>query len=308
MGGRPWCMDRPSFREQPCRRPICGPARGWCWRDWWRTARRSSIACITSIAAMNASLRSCAELARRLTACTRQLGKQEDHSVRFPRFNALIAIAALLVAPSGPSVSSPSAPSHRTIFAVWPGEKGKQPDAAILDPVVIIDASTFANPMQYNNEDESHAQADFDRFLKDYLQPGQKYQLLFGGSHRGEVVVDQPAGISCETLKATLKAPVPFVNGQKALATTSVEGLGLHSNWRKPATPEQRAAFLVLAAGLLAKHGWSAASQSAIGVRNLRATKLGAGRSEALIGSVTVKEKIAIHNLFLAAEHREGRW
>jgi len=228
--------------------------------------------------------------------------------VRFPRFNALIAIAALLVAPSGPSVSSPSAPSHRTIFAVWPGEKGKQPDAAILDPVVIIDASTFANPMQYNNEDESHAQADFDRFLKDYLQPGQKYQLLFGGSHRGEVVVDQPAGISCETLTATLKAPVPFVNGQKALATTSVEGLGLHSNWRKPATPEQRAAFLVLAAGLLAKHGWSAASQSAIGVRNLRATKLGAGRSEALIGSVTVKEKIAIHNLFLAAEHREGRW
>lgn len=226
--------------------------------------------------------------------------------MRSGKFFAL-SLSAFLLGSEAPSMPSRAA-GPRIIFAVWPIEKGKQPEAPILDSIVLLEGSNFKNPMNYLNEEQSRAQASYDAFVKDYLQPGQKYRMLFGGSGRGTITVGEPAGITCESLSATIKAPVPSVNGQRALAASSIEEFGLHPNWRTPATTEQRAEFLKLAADLLAKHGRPNVGPGLIKVDNLRATKLGIKRADALIGSISVKEKSAIHNLFLVAEQQDAQW
>jgi hypothetical protein len=53
---------------------------------------------------------------------------------------------------------------------------------------------------------------------------GQKYPLLFAGHYVGVVEVQAAVGITCETLTATLKGPVPLLNAQKALAASSIVG------------------------------------------------------------------------------------
>jgi hypothetical protein len=218
----------------------------------------------------------------------------------------LVSIAFVL-ASDGPSSYSQAIVAKRVIFGVWPGQKGKKPAAPILDPIVIIDGSNFRNPMSYLKDDTPKAQAEVDAFTKTYLRQGQKYSMFFGGSDKGPVVVDKAMSISCETLTATLVAPVPLVNGQKALAATSKEGIGLHANWRQPPAATQQSAFLALAVDFLARHGL-AVSSSSIELRNLRSTKLAEGRPDALIGCVTVKEKSALHNLFLVVEQKGEQW
>ena len=101
---------------------------------------------------------------------------------------------------------------------------------------------------------------------------------------------------------------MPVPNGQKALAATSVQGLGLHANWRQSPTADQQSSFLKLAAGFLTHQGVARASPSAIKVRNLRSTKLGGGHPDALIGSITFKEKSTAYNLFLIAVHKDAEW
>lgn len=62
-----------------------------------------------------------------------------------------------------------------------------------------------------------------------------------------------------------------------------------------------------MAADFLTRQGL-AASSSAIKLRNLRSTKLAEGRPDALIGSITFREKSAVHNLFLVAEYKGEQW
>lgn len=227
--------------------------------------------------------------------------------MRFTDLTGLLA--ALIVALGLTTGGSPQIPSERVIFAVWPAQKGKRPDAPILDPIVIVDGKAFRNPMAYLQEkDTAKAQADADSFEKKYLVGGREYSMLFGGSDKGPIVIAESSSISCETLTATLVPPIPVANGQRALATTSTKGLGLHANWRELASGNQEGAFLKLASHVLSQHGAKLFVSSAIKLRNLRATKLGPDRPIALIGSVTARQKDAAHNLFLVAEQSGGQW
>ena len=222
--------------------------------------------------------------------------------------NVASLLMALILVFGGPIGSGQTQP-ERVVFAVWPGQKGKKPDAPILDPIVIVDGEKFRNPMAYLQEnDRAKAQAEADSFSKAYLVAGRKYSMLFGGGNKGLITVAEEMGISCENLTATLVPPVPSANGQKALAVTSTNGIGLHENWRKSPSPEQQAAFLKLAAESLMQKGIRAISPTTIRLRNLRATRLGPDRPVTLIGSVTFMEKEAAHNLLLAAEQTDDRW
>jgi hypothetical protein len=219
-----------------------------------------------------------------------------------------LLVAGLLLSANGFRVSSKTVPRRLLIFAVWPGEKGKQPDAPILDPIAILEGVKFDDPVKPVNSSEPQANANYDRFVKDYFQKDQKYPFLFGGSSKGTIAVEGAVGISCETLTATVKTPVPFVNAQKALAVSSLQGLGLHENWRKPASAEERTEFLRLAANFLEKQGVANISVSTIRLDNLRSTKLGVDRPEALVGSVLVKTKTAVRYLFMVAERKNAKW
>ena len=67
-GSRAVVRGRPHSAEQPCKPAICGPPPRWYWQLWSPTAKPSSIACTTSIAAMSISKRSCAASAPRSAA------------------------------------------------------------------------------------------------------------------------------------------------------------------------------------------------------------------------------------------------
>ncbi|HEX9232869.1 MAG TPA: hypothetical protein VF863_00520 [Candidatus Acidoferrum sp.] len=174
----------------------------------------------------------------------------------------------------GAAVHSQSGSPGRMLFAVWPGQTGKQPDSPILDPVALVTASGFDEPLKYGSAEGKEAEAIYDTFEKAYLNSGQKYPLLFGGSEIGAVDVEAAVGISCESLTATVRPSVPLPNAQRALAATSIQGLRLRTNWRQPNTTGQRSEFLNAAAAYLTKKGVTGVLPSAIKLRNLRLTKV----------------------------------
>ena len=221
---------------------------------------------------------------------------------------ALLTLAILSIALYTSLVRSPTPTQQRVLFAVWAAQKGKKPDAPLLDPIVIVEGSELRKLQEYDYGKQKESDEAFERFEKIYFRQGQEYPLFFGGGKLGTVVVDKAAGISCVSRAAIVRTTVPVPNGQDALAATTVQGLGLHANWRQPATTAQRSAFLELAADFLSKRASISVTPPAIAVKNLRSTKLGVGRPDALIGSITFKEKSAAHNLFLVAVQRDAQW
>src|SRR5216683_2020439 len=115
--------------------------------------------------------------------------------MRLSKCWVLLSIAFMLAA-NWPPATPQSKVASRVIFAVWPGQKGKDPAAPILDPIVIIDGNNFKNPMSYLNDETPKAQAEVDAFTKTYLGQGQGYSMFFGGTDKGPVVVDQAVSIS----------------------------------------------------------------------------------------------------------------
>jgi len=206
------------------------------------------------------------------------------------------------------SANSQVEPAHKMLFAVWPGQQGKQPDSPLLDPIAVISKSDFEQPLKYGDAQGKEAEKLYIAFQKRYLSAGQKYPLLFGGHDFGVVEVQAAVGIGCESLTAALKRPVPLLNAQKAFAASSIEGFGIHPNWRQQNTPSQRAAFIEAGSGYLVQQGATNASPSLIRLKNLRLTKLGSGGPDALIGSITFKDKTTQHNLFLVLERTETGW
>lgn len=219
-----------------------------------------------------------------------------------PRWTLLIVcVTALALPPSGQSFASAQSTAERILFAVWPAQAGKKPNAPVIDPIGVLVGSRIRSLGDYNKLPD----AFFTRFEKSYYTPGRTFPLLSGGSEQGQVSVQKAVGISCVSLIATVKLPIPMPDPQMALVVTSVDGLELHRDWREPPTPEQRAAFLQLSYGILRRRALPASSISDIKIDSLYSTKLGAKEPPSLIGSVTLEQKTAISHLFLMAT-RDG--
>jgi hypothetical protein len=150
---------------------------------------------------------------------------------------AALSLVALVFARWTYSANPQVEPPRKMLFAVWPGQKSKQPDSPILDPIAVVSKSDFKEPLKYGDAQGKEAERLYVAFERKYLSAGQKYPLLFGGHDVGVVEVQAAVGISCESLTATLKEPVPLLNAQKALAASSIEGFNIHPNWRQQNTP-----------------------------------------------------------------------
>jgi hypothetical protein len=160
---------------------------------------------------------------------------------------AALSLVALVFARWTYSANPQVEPPRKMLFAVWPGQKGKQPDSPILGPIAVVSKSDFKQPLKYGDAQGKEAERLYVGSENKYLFAGQKYPLLFGG-HDGAVVEVQAAvGISFASLTATLKEPVPLLNAQKALPASSIEGFNIHPNWRQQNTSSQRAAFIAAA-------------------------------------------------------------
>ena len=214
-------------------------------------------------------------------------------------------LLTLLVSMGAPLVFSQTQSKHAIIFAVWPAEKGKKPDQPLIDPVVMLDGAQLHKPPVYSYADQKASDAVFDRFEKKYYASGRKYPLFLGGNETSTLTVVEPTDFTCVSNMAVVRFSVPLSKPEMALAATSTQGLGLHSDWRQPVTDDQRSAFQETANGFLGQKGVHGVLLPAIKIDELYSTKLGVDRPRSLIGSVTVKGKSAIRHLFLVATETE---
>jgi hypothetical protein len=193
-------------------------------------------------------------------------------------------VAALTLPLLGKSLRSTQSAPERILFAVWSAQATKDPAAPIVDPIGVLAGSHIHSLGDYNKLPD----AFFDRFEKTYYAPGRMFPFLMGGSSKGRLTIRNATGIYCVSLVATVKLPIPLAYPQMALAATSTEGLGLHEDWRRPPTSDQRTAFLQLSVAYLKNKPLQPFKPSEIKIDGLYLTKMGLNQPDSLIGSVTL--------------------
>jgi len=181
---------------------------------------------------------------------------------------------------------------------VWAPEKGKQPEAFILDPIVRIKGSTLTSVVPEGKGSEPA----WDKFEKTYFASGKSYPLLFGGSEYGSIIVDKAETISCESNTATARVSKPTPFGLDGLAVSTKQGIRFHENWRHVASEQQKSEFVRVASEYLKAHGAEDFAQGSLKVPSLRATRLIQGGPDVLVGSASLREKTKVHDLFLVTQ------
>ena len=192
---------------------------------------------------------------------------------------------------------------ERILFAVWAPQKGKTPEAFVLDPIARIKGVTLAAPLP-EGKDAAAASVNFE---KTYFAPGTSYPLLFGGSELGSITVEKAESISCEAETATAKVSKPTPLGLDALAVSTLQGIRTHDNWRHVAPEEQRSEFVRLASEYLKVHGAETLTLEKLKIPSLRATRLKPGGQDVLIGNVSFTEKAKVYDLFLVIQFEPGK-
>jgi hypothetical protein len=189
------------------------------------------------------------------------------------------------------------------LFAVWAPQKGKTPEAFVLDPISRIKGATLTAPLPEGKD----AEAASVYFEKTYFTPGTTYPLLFGGSELGSITVEKTESISCEAETATAKVSKPAPPGLDSLAVSTLQGIRTHDNWRHVAPEEQRTEFVRLASEYLKAHGAETFTPEKLKIPSLRATRLRPGGPDVLIGNVALAEKTKVHDLFLVIQLEPGK-
>jgi hypothetical protein len=192
---------------------------------------------------------------------------------------------------------------ERVLFAVWAPQKGKTPEAFVLDPVTRIKGTTLAAPLP-EGKDAKAASVNFEKI---YFVPGTTYPLLFGGSELGSVTIEKVESVSCEAETATAKVSKPAPLGLDALAVSTLQGIRTHDNWRHVAPEEQRTEFLRLAGEYLKTHGAETPTLEKLKIPSLRATRLKPGGPDVLVGNIALAENTKVYDLFLAIEFEPGK-
>jgi len=213
-----------------------------------------------------------------------------------------VCLAAFLLA--RPVNPAQTASTKTIIFEILGEEKGKIPAASTIEPLVVIENGHLSKPMEYDPNKQEESNAAYSRFEKEYFERGRKYPLLIGGAEKGFVTVVEPVGEGCVSLAATVASSVPLSNAQFALAATATKGLGIHADWRRPVSPQERTEFLMLVKKDLGQRKVESTSELSIKIDNLRSTRLNDSGPPVLIGSATLKLKTGIHQVFLVAARK----
>ena len=215
------------------------------------------------------------------------------------------AVALLIVTLSwtstfGQKTETPK--QERILFAVWAPQKGKTPEAFLLDPVARIKGTMLAAPLPEGKD----AEATSVNFEKTYFVAGTTYPLLFGGSELGSITVEKAESISCEAETATAKVSKPTPFGLDALAVSTLQGIRTHDNWRHAAPEGQKAEFVRVASEYLKVHGAETLLEK-LKIPSLRATRLKPGGPDVLIGNISLVQKSKVDDLFLVIQFEPGK-
>jgi hypothetical protein len=189
------------------------------------------------------------------------------------------------------------------VFAVWPAKTGPDyshsPDFPLIDPIAVIDAGKFRNVTGFDSNDEKERDAAYVRFEAKYYRAGFRYSLFFHGAVAGSAATRKPVGISCMSSTATVALSTPLSRGELGLAVSEWESPALHADRDLPATPAEKMRFRDASIQYLAGKGVAKVHASGIEVTGVRSVFLGRDLPNVLVGSAFLKQKTAMHELFL---------
>ncbi len=167
-----------------------------------------------------------------------------------------------------------------------------------LEPVATVDENELT-PVQTSCVSYEQPPEDFSAR---YLQPGRKYDLLFGGASVGEGQVGEPNRSAASA--SFLYSGAQKIRGQvRALATNTQPG-DFRVASREPATGEQRAAALALAHEIFSQHGVPETLLPKVRAEYVTRTYLAPSPLSSLIGSFSLEtgdNDDLIHHLFFIA-------
>jgi len=206
----------------------------------------------------------------------------------------------------------PSSGNPIIVFAVWPAANGpekdaNQPNVPLLDPIAVLRGGRFHDLPGFDDRDEKVRDAAYDDFEKRYFAPGSRYPFFLHGARSGNLVVKEPVGVSCISTTASVELPRLLPRDEQGLALTSPSGLGSHPDRDAAATAADRAAFLNAASSYLVSKGLQKAATASMRVIDIRSLYLGGQWTRALVGSIILRRKDALHTLFLVLTEKDGQ-
>jgi hypothetical protein len=181
---------------------------------------------------------------------------------------------------------------------VWLAVEEHSRGQLLIEPIATVEDSVFT-PVQTSCLSDTLTPDDFSAR---YLQPGEKYSLLFGGASVGEGQVgvqNRSAATASLIYAGSLK-----IRGQVRALATDVEPSDFRVASREPATVEQRATALALARELFSQHGIPETLLSKVRAEYVTRTYLMPSPQPSLIGSFSLDtgdNESLVHSLFFIA-------
>ena len=211
---------------------------------------------------------------------------------------SLVAPVAICLCQNQPSARNPKQ-SEVVVLAV--GSTGTK-DLVEIEPVLVIrDGSLTAAPYSCEAGDQTTRQ-----FNDQYLTPGKRYRLLFGGAQAGQMTLGGSSG-DMPGLKANVEITGTIDQRGWVLATNS-PALGRGPSRRRFTSNEEEKVATELARIMFQKIGVSPEDIAGLQLGKVGAISLGDDGSPVLFVSATIEraDKMGVeHGIFFAA-HREG--
>lgn len=155
-----------------------------------------------------------------------------------------------------------------------------------MDPLVLIEGGQYKEPTGADPQGR-----DLSPFANTYLQPGQKYRLLFGGGEDGTVTVKKSSE-GCNNIHADVEVETSAKIGGHVMAlATNSETLGRKSVSRRAPTVAERAALMELVKRIYTQKGTNASLLRNLETQNLTATDLDGDGTFELVGSFQIGPK-----------------
>jgi hypothetical protein len=186
---------------------------------------------------------------------------------------------------------------------VWLAVEEHTRGQLLIEPIATVENSVLT-PVQTSCLSDAQTPDDFSA---QYLQPGTKYSLLFGGASVGEALVAEhngPADTANLNYTGSLK-----IRGQVRALATNAEPADFRTASREPATAEQRTSAIALAREIFSQHGVPESLLTKVRAEYVTRTYLAPSPQSSLIGSFSLdaddNEGLVHHLFFIASQPGE---
>jgi len=210
-----------------------------------------------------------------------------------------LSFSVIFHKPQNPS-RGPPAGEATAEERVWLAVEEQPRGQLRIEPIATVNESNLTPVQTSCLSDEQNS----ENFAAQYLQPGKKYALLFGGAPIGEGQLgerNRDSTTASLTYTGTVK-----IRGQVRALATNAEQSDFRVASREPAAAEQRASALALAREIFSEHGIPEALLPNVRAEYVTRTYLAPSPQPSLIGSFSLDtgdNEGLVHTIFFVANH-----